>query len=204
MTDFVTKDSGERQDFNSGARRDISHGKTRPDLISAKARQRWGDLMGRGAEKYGARNWELGMPASRFLESAYRHLLNYELGDRDEDHLAAVLFNIGAMIHFEGTEWDDINGETIVDDFFYDLLTSPSHEQPQPTMKALWEQLELPFGDVMSDAELYYQSPSILKDDEPINLGGSMVNWDKLRKDVAEGKLDGDTVNWAPGQAPTE
>lgn len=164
MSEYITRDSGERQDFNSGARRDISTGKTRPDLISPKARKRWGDLMARGAEKYGANNWTLGMPMTRFLESAHRHLLAYELGDRGEDHLSAVLFNIGAMIHFEGTEWDDIN------------------EKPQPTMKTLYEQIEL----------------------QPEPERGSMINWDKLRKDVAEGKLDGDTVKWAPGQAPTE
>lgn len=162
MTEYVTKDSGERQNFNSGARRDISAGKTRPDLISVKAIRRWADLMARGAEKYGSRNWELGMPASRFLESAERHLLNFKEGDREEDHLAAVLFNIGAIIHFESTEWDDIN------------------EKPRPTMKALYEQATL----------------------QPADENVDLINWDKLRRDVAEGKLDGDTVNWAPGQAP--
>lgn len=170
MSEYTTKDSGERQDFSSGARRDISHGKTRPDLISAKARQRWGDLMGRGAEKYGARNWELGMPASRFLESAYRHLLNYELGDRDEDHLAAVLFNIGAMIHFEGTEWDDINGEIDEEyeltEYGRSLLDGLCHERD--------EQLEL----------------------QPADENVDLINWDKVAKDAEKDWSQGPGSPW--------
>ncbi len=109
---YVTKDSGDRQDFESGARRDLSEGKPRPDLISSRATLRAAELMARGADKYGARNWEQGMPTSRFLESAERHLLLYKLGERDEDHLAAVRFNIDGVMHFEGTQWDDINKET--------------------------------------------------------------------------------------------
>lgn len=111
-SDFVTLDSGEREDFSTGARRDTSDGKPRYDLISPKQERRQAELMARGAEKYGERNWELGMPLSRYYESARRHLAYYIEGDRLEDHLAAVLFNIGAMIHFEGTEHDDINPVT--------------------------------------------------------------------------------------------
>lgn len=142
MTEYVTKDSGERQNFNSGARRDISTGKTRPDLISVKAIRRWADLMARGAEKYGSRNWELGMPVSRFQESAERHLLNYKEGDREEDHLAAILFNIGAMIHFEGTEWDDINPSVESDNLErFEQLELPFYAEPEPDL-INWDKLK--------------------------------------------------------------
>lgn len=106
---FVTKDSGEREEFGNGSLRDSQEGKPRYDLISPIAAKRKAELMARGAEKYGERNWEKGQPLSRFLSSAMRHLEMYRLGDRSEDHLAAVGYNDDAMMHFEGTEWDDLN-----------------------------------------------------------------------------------------------
>lgn len=54
-----------------------------------------------GAIKYEARNWEKGQPQSRFMDSAIRHLFNHLEGLRDEDHLAAARWNIGAMMHQE-------------------------------------------------------------------------------------------------------
>lgn len=101
--------SGDRRSWDSGAVRDSASGKIRPDLIPTKALVRWGKRMGDGAEHYGARNWEQGIPSSCFLESAWRHLVQWSDGDRTEDHLAAVLFNIGAIIFNEGGEYDDID-----------------------------------------------------------------------------------------------
>lgn len=106
---FVTKDSGERQEFGNGSVRDTEEGKPRYDLVSPIGYKRQAELMARGAVKYGERNWELGQPASRFLSSLMRHVENYRLGDRAEDHLAAVAYNVYALMHFEGTEWDDLN-----------------------------------------------------------------------------------------------
>jgi hypothetical protein len=57
-----------------------------------------------GAEKYGDRNWELGQPQDRFMDSALRHLFQWQAGKRDEDHLAHAAFNILAMIHFDEKE----------------------------------------------------------------------------------------------------
>lgn len=54
-----------------------------------------------GAEKYGERNWEKGQPLSRYLDSAMRHLNSFLAGQRDEDHLAAARWNIGALMHTE-------------------------------------------------------------------------------------------------------
>jgi hypothetical protein len=67
-----------------------------------------------GATKYGERNWEKGQPLSRYLDSAMRHLNRYLSGDRDEDHLAAARWNIGALMHTElmiqrGTLPEDLN-----------------------------------------------------------------------------------------------
>lgn len=106
---FVTVDSGQREEFESGARRDTQDGKPRYDLIAPAPLKRVAELMARGAVKYGDHNWMKGMPASRFLASLMRHVEAYRLGDRDEDHLAAAVFNALAIMHFEGTNWDDLN-----------------------------------------------------------------------------------------------
>jgi len=41
------------------------------------------------------------MPVSRCVASLYRHLMYYHQGHRNEDHLAAILFNAMAIIHYE-------------------------------------------------------------------------------------------------------
>lgn len=98
---YKTKDSGKRKQFNSGAVRDTAEGKPRFDLISPFALKRVANLMARGAEKYGERNWEKGIPSSRCYESMLRHAFQYGMGDMEEDHLAAVVFNALAIIDAE-------------------------------------------------------------------------------------------------------
>ena len=95
------QDSGERTEFESGAVRDRQSGKGRFDLLSPLALMRLARHFENGAEKYAARNWEKGMPLSRFFDSAIRHLYKYLSGSRDEDHLAAADWNIHCMIHTE-------------------------------------------------------------------------------------------------------
>ena len=96
--DFVVKDSGERKEFETGAVRDVSTGKGRFDLIPAYPLFRLAKLYEAGAIKYADRNWEKGIPTGRFLDSAFRHLMNYQDGDRSEDHLTAVAWNIFGLI----------------------------------------------------------------------------------------------------------
>lgn len=108
MNDYITKDSGAREEYTSGAKRDTQEGKPRYDLIPPGPLKRHAELMARGAEKYDAHNWTKGMPVSRFVASAQRHLEQYRAGDRSEDHLAAVAFNVYAVMFFEGSEWDDM------------------------------------------------------------------------------------------------
>src|SRR5690606_13479750 len=99
--EFKLKDSGVRQEFNTGAKRDTNVGKGRYDLISPIALRRLAIVMEKGAEKYDARNWEKGMPLSRYIDSALRHIYQYLSGKRDEDHAAQAMFNIMALIHTE-------------------------------------------------------------------------------------------------------
>jgi hypothetical protein len=106
---FTVKDSGKRENFNTGAVRDTSDGKPRPDLISPFFLKRLGIHMGKGAKKYSAHNWAKGIPNSRCYESCMRHLMQFAMGDRTEDHLAAAAFNIMAMIHNEEVSADNVD-----------------------------------------------------------------------------------------------
>ena len=105
------KDSGKRQDYPSGMRRDIQEGK--PNFWLCLARDmpydeqlitRWAQHMEGGAKKYGERNWQLANSQEeleRFKSSAVRHLMQALLGETDEDHYAAVVFNVNAIVYLE-------------------------------------------------------------------------------------------------------
>ena len=100
MTDFVVKDSGERRTFATGSVRDRGDLKPRPDLISPFAMMRVGEHMRKGAAKYGVHNWSLGQPFSEVTASMHRHLLQWEQGNQEEDHLAAIVFGAQALMHY--------------------------------------------------------------------------------------------------------
>jgi len=109
MNDYDLADSGQRTNFESGAMRE-TEGKLRYDLIPAECLRRSAINLTKGAEKYGPDNWRKGMSTSVFMAALLRHIQAYRLGDRNEDHLAAALFNIYGLMLFEDTEWDDLNG----------------------------------------------------------------------------------------------
>lgn len=99
--DKVLDHGGERETTGSGACREKSVGKGRPDLLPPYPLMRLAQHYANGAVKYGDRNWEKGLPLARFIESAYRHLLQFMAHDRSEDHLAAVLWNVAGYVHTE-------------------------------------------------------------------------------------------------------
>lgn len=77
--------------------RDIQTNKPRYDLVDWPMIERWAGLMQRGALKYGEHNWkkaETEDELNRFRASALRHAIQWFNGDMDEDHGAAVFFNI--------------------------------------------------------------------------------------------------------------
>jgi len=47
-----------------------------------------------GAKKYGERNWQKGIPAHSYIDSAVRHYLKYLRRDKDEPHDRAFVWNI--------------------------------------------------------------------------------------------------------------
>lgn len=98
---YETKDSGKREEFATGSRRDTREGKGRYDLISPVAMRRLAGVLERGAAKYGDRNWEKGQPLARYLDSALRHIFNHLAGMRDEDHVGQAMWNLHAYVHTE-------------------------------------------------------------------------------------------------------
>lgn len=95
------KHSGSEQKFDTGAVRDTSDEKSRPDLISPFFEERLGHWLRLGARRYVEKNWEKGMPMSRCLASMNRHLVKVKQGAVDEDHLAAIAFNAMAIMHYQ-------------------------------------------------------------------------------------------------------
>lgn len=96
---FTTKDSGRRKKFKTGMVRDTDDDKVNYDLIDKPMLKRWAELMTRGAKKYGKRNWQKACTKEeleRFYESAFRHFMQWREGESDEDHAAAVFYNIAA------------------------------------------------------------------------------------------------------------
>lgn len=99
MSDDI-KDSGDRREFVSGARRDRGDGKQfrRYDLLPVHAMHRLAMHYGKGAAKYEARNWEKGMPLSEFHNSAEAHRMKLLAGYDDEPHLDAWLWNVACFV----------------------------------------------------------------------------------------------------------
>lgn len=97
--EYELKQSGNKQEFSTGAQRDGAQGKPRLELISPVFLDRLGVLLAKGADHYGERNWEKGMPLSRLLSSALRHLNQTLDGDEEEDHPIQCVFNLMAYVH---------------------------------------------------------------------------------------------------------
>ena len=95
----MIQDSGKRETFETGAVRDTAEGKCRPDLISPFAIERLAEWLRLGAEKYTPRNWEKGLSVSRTIASLCRHLMKFQQGYSDEDHIAGIMCNAMFIAH---------------------------------------------------------------------------------------------------------
>lgn len=51
-----------------------------------------------GARKYGENNWQMGLPAKCYIDSAVRHYLKWRRGDKDEPHDRAFIWNVMCCI----------------------------------------------------------------------------------------------------------
>lgn len=117
---FVVKDSGIREEYESGMRRDTQEGKPDYTLIDIPFLTRIAVHLGKGAIKYGENNWKLANSRAefrRFQKSAFRHLIQWLMGEADEDHMSAVCFNLMAAEYVKGRIKDE--GEPQEDDTKY-------------------------------------------------------------------------------------
>ena len=96
--DFVVKDGGEREEFEGGMVRDTEAGKIDYTyVLTGPMLERWAEHLMKGAEKYERDNWTLACDEAayqRYRRSAFRHLVAWLRDERDEDHAAAVIFNL--------------------------------------------------------------------------------------------------------------
>lgn len=102
---FEVKDSGQRETLAGGMVRDTEEGKTDYTLIyDGPMLDRWAEHLTKGAKKYEPRNWmkagnstdldELLKTQARFLRSFLRHQRKWLKNEMDEDHAAAMVFNL--------------------------------------------------------------------------------------------------------------
>lgn len=90
----MIKDSGDRTEFKTGAKRDMHAGKGRMDLLPWYGIMEVSKHCEEGALKYGEHNVDKGIPLHSLLDSASRHLAKYMVGMDDEDHLRAACWNL--------------------------------------------------------------------------------------------------------------
>ena len=95
-------------DYSTGAKRSISEGRGRYDLIPAQGMGRVALVAEEGAKLYGDNNWQKGIPLHRYVDSAMRHIQLYLSGNRQEDHVARAAWNLLAL---GATEIMILNGE---------------------------------------------------------------------------------------------
>lgn len=100
---FEVKDSGQRAEFASGMVRDVTTGKVEwHRAFDGPMMERYARHLTVAKAKYpdiapGVPNWTLAAgdeERERFRQSAFRHFMQWFRGDTDEDHAAAVYFNI--------------------------------------------------------------------------------------------------------------
>ena len=125
----MIKDSGDRTEFETGAKRDIQHGKGRMDLLPWYGIMEVSKHCEEGAEKYGEHNVDKGIPLHSLCDSAARHLAKFIAGEMDEDHLRAACWNLLWALNQRKThpELDDLYSHKEVRDKVRDIMEE-SHQ----------------------------------------------------------------------------
>lgn len=94
MPKFDTvENSGDNQEFSTGAKREVKQGRGRFDLLPPRAMRRLAQHYEAGGQIYGDRNWEKGMPLSKFVDCIGSHFFKLLEGSNKEDHLMAIAWN---------------------------------------------------------------------------------------------------------------
>ena len=79
---------------------------SRPDLISPFCLNRVGLVLAAGIATHPDSQYHKGgapgFSTSRYYEKAMRHMMQYALGKKDEDHLACAICNLNFIIDIQG------------------------------------------------------------------------------------------------------
>lgn len=131
----MIKDSGDRTEFETGAKRDIQHGKGRMDLLPWYGIMEVSKHCEEGAEKYGEHNVDKGIPLHSLCDSAARHLAKFICGEIDEDHLRAACWNLLWALNQRKThpELDDLYSHKEIRDKVRDIMEE-SHQANEETI----------------------------------------------------------------------
>lgn len=97
MSEFSIRDSGVRQSWETGSRRDSREGKGRFDLIPTQPLRELAQHYEAGAIKYDDNNWKKGQPLMRYVDSASRHINALVAGEPTENHAIAAAWNMFAF-----------------------------------------------------------------------------------------------------------
>ena len=90
--------SGQKENYITGAQRDRATGRGRFSLIPPIALRSLAKRFEDGGKLYGDNNWRKGFPLTRLYDSMFRHLLALAEGDETEDHAGAILWNASAWL----------------------------------------------------------------------------------------------------------
>lgn len=125
--------------FETGAQRGSQVNKGRYDLISTHATRALARVLEDGAEKYGDRNWEKGIPIMRHLSSCKRHIDQYierltsEENERGETvpvhHLHNAFANLMMAIHTEAMIYSGLLPYELDDRPIYDAPKNPATKE---------------------------------------------------------------------------
>jgi hypothetical protein len=157
MPQFVVKDSGVREEYASGMRRDTQEGKPDYTLIDISFLTRLAEHLGKGAIKYGENNWRLANSEEelrRFHKSAMRHHMQWENGETDEDHAMAIVFNIMCA------EYVKLRLETEIEEFAR-LMTEQIKDEEETKVKCYTIFWKSGTVSILSALELDYLNPKI-------------------------------------------
>lgn len=101
MTKTVINTSSNMNMYDTGAVRECNPDQFDIGLIPQVALYRLAVRSTVGAVKYSDHNWRKGIPYMRYYNACLRHLLKWLMRYNDEDHLAAALWNIAALLETE-------------------------------------------------------------------------------------------------------
>lgn len=90
---MIKTESGEKREFNTGAKKQPATGKGTPVLFPGDAYLEVCKHFEDGAIHYGGRNWEKGIPLSELINSLERHIAQEKMGLTEESHDRALAWN---------------------------------------------------------------------------------------------------------------